>query len=55
MNSKNAVLGALILIVVIVGAVVIINELDEGPLEEAAGEIEDAAEDVGDELEDGVN
>ena len=55
MSSKNTLIGLIALVVVVVGAVVIINESNKGPLEDAADEIEDAVDDVADEIEDNTN
>lgn len=51
MSAKSGLIGLAALIVIIVGAVVLFDEADDGPLENAAEDIEDAAEDVGDDLE----
>lgn len=52
MKARNALIGIAALVVIVIGAVILINEADEGPLEDAAEEIEDAADDIADEVED---
>lgn len=55
MNTKTGLIGLAALVIVVIGAVAIFNEADDGPLENAAEELDNAAEDVADEIEDGVN
>jgi len=55
MQTRNAIIGALVAIVLIVGGVALFNEANESPLEEAAEDISDAADDVADEVEDAVD
>ncbi len=52
MNSKNGLIGLVALIVIVGGAVVLFNEANEGPLENAAEDIDDAADDFADGVED---
>ncbi|MCK5748327.1 MAG: hypothetical protein KAH44_19070 [Oricola sp.] len=47
-----AIIGAVIIGVIIFA---VVDERNEGPLEEAAESIEDAADDVGDEIEDAAD
>lgn len=51
MTTKNGIIGAIIIAAVIIGAVMMINEANDGPLENAAEDIEDAANEVSDELD----
>lgn len=51
MNSKYGIIGIVALIVVVIGAFLIIEEANEGPLEKAAEDVEDAAEDIADEFD----
>ena len=55
MNSKNGVYVLLAVIVIGVGAIFLINEANESPLENAAEDLGEAAEEVGDGLEDAGN
>lgn len=48
MNSRNGIIGAIILVVVIIGAFALLNEANDGPLENAAEDLEDAAEEISD-------
>ncbi|MEX6633399.1 hypothetical protein [Hyphococcus lacteus] len=55
MKSKNGLIGILVVVVIAIGAIFLINESNEGPLEKAAEDFGDAADDVGDEIEDAGN
>jgi len=55
MNSRKAIIGLAAFVVIVIGAVVILDEANEGPLEEGAESIEDSAEDVADDIEDGID
>lgn len=55
MNSKNGLIGLLVVVVIGIGAIFLINESNEGPLEEAAEDFGDAADEIGDEIEDAGN
>ncbi len=49
--NKNGIIGIGVLVAVIIGAFLIFNEANEGPLEEAGESLDDAAEDIADELD----
>ncbi|MEO1135290.1 MAG: hypothetical protein AAFW68_01605 [Pseudomonadota bacterium] len=46
MNSKNGIIGAIVVVVVVIGAIALFNEADDGPLENAAEDLDDAVEEV---------
>lgn len=50
MNSKNGIIGAVIVIVIAIAAFMIIEDANDGPLENAAEDMEDAAEEIADDL-----
>lgn len=55
MRSQNIIILILALAIVVIGAAALLNERDEGVLEETAEEIDDAAEELDDELDNPPN
>lgn len=51
MTTKNGLIAISALIIVIIGAVALLNEADDGPIENAAEEMDDAVEDIADEID----
>ncbi len=46
MNSKNGIIGLVVVVVVVVGAFLLINEANDGPLENAAEDMDDAVDEI---------
>ncbi len=51
MSSKNTIIGLLVIAALVIGAIIFIDEANDGPFENAAEELDDAAEDFADEIE----
>jgi hypothetical protein len=51
MNSRNGIIGLMIVAVVVIGAIVLIQETNEGPLEEAAEDVDEAVEELSDDID----
>lgn len=46
MNSKNGIIGVIVIIIVVIGAIALFNEANDGPLENAAEDLDDAVEEI---------
>jgi hypothetical protein len=52
MSAKNGLIGLAALVVIVVGAVILLEEANDGPLENAAEDIDNATDDIADDVED---
>ena len=52
MNSKNGIIALLVVAVIVIGAIALLQEANESPLEKAAEDVNDAVDELSDDIDD---